>query len=105
MKEAMTNNHEEVFEAINVSLKKLSTSANNVKENGTQLYKLLFQEMYLHHKAMLNQNNDNKTVSTDGPSNEAVNEVKKVESGANAKIEKSKMYFGESPLDYVSHQK
>ncbi|XP_011497677.1 PREDICTED: uncharacterized protein LOC105362050 [Ceratosolen solmsi marchali] len=103
-KQMITNNHEEVFEAINASLKRLSTSANSVKVNGTQLYNLLLQEMYLHHKAMTDVNNV-ETTSVQGPCNEAIIEVKEVETQLGSTNQKPRMYFGESPLDYVPHQK
>ncbi|OXU27057.1 hypothetical protein TSAR_008598 [Trichomalopsis sarcophagae] len=81
-----------VLAAINASLQKLTTAANSGRINGAQLYNILLQET-MRHDEVVNGANSSADTAT----------IQEIDENAEVS-EKPRMYFGESPLEYVPHQ-
>ncbi|XP_023316315.1 uncharacterized protein LOC106658882 isoform X2 [Trichogramma pretiosum] len=101
-----------IFAALHNSLQKLMFAANSGQVNGVQLYEILLRETSLHERAIAEIQKAQRSTSKT-PSQNFVVQNGSSDSGfkndadlQNEPVKgEPKMYFGQSPLEYVPHNK
>ncbi|KAL7289034.1 hypothetical protein TKK_0016989 [Trichogramma kaykai] len=105
-------NGDVIFAALHNSLQKLMFAANSGQVNGVQLYEILLRETSLHERAIAEIQKAQRSTSKTPSQNFVVQNGSSDSSFKNdADLQNEpvkgepKMYFGQSPLEYVPHNK